>query len=193
MDDEEDNAASSERLAGKTIECVWIKDDEESLAFSCSDGSWVQWDVSGDCCSTSWFADLVGTQALFGGTAREVQTVMMDEIGYNVADGREREHDQAYGYKIITDLGWCDVVFRNSSNGYYGGWMSSSNGVAPSAEELAESWMPILADHGATLECSENIAHWQAERERVALEHEMRARQNASKTLGNAPGKFRSI
>lgn len=191
--DDDDNQASSEWLAGKTIEQVWLKDDEESLGFSCSDGTWVQWDVSGDCCSNSWFADIVGTQTLFGGTVREVQTVMMDEIGYNVADGRERDHDEAYGYKIITDLGWCDVVFRNSSNGYYGGWMSSSRCSPPTPDDLAESWAPILNDHGATIECSENIVHWQAERERIALEHELRARQNESKTFGMSPGKFRSI
>ena len=189
---EEDND-TCEGLFAKTIERVWLKDDEESLGFSCSDGSWVQWDVAGDCCSRSWFADIVGSESLWGGTVREVQTVMMDEVGYNVSDGRERECDKAYGYKIITDKGWCDVVFRNSSNGYYGGWMSSSLCAKPSPDELAASWMPIMNDHGATLECSENIAHWQAERERIALKHELRARLNVSKVLGSAPGKFRSI
>ena len=43
-------------------------------------------------------------------------------VGYNVDDGRCRqEYDAAYGWKIATNKGYADIVFRNSSNGYYGG------------------------------------------------------------------------
>ena len=32
-----------------------------------------------------------------------------------------QECDEAYGYKLTTDKGYADIVFRNSSNGNYGG------------------------------------------------------------------------
>lgn len=72
----------------------------------------------------------------------KVEEVDMD--GYNVDDGRTRQEcDEAYGYKIFTDKGQADIIFRNSSNGYYGG---SLNGVEididipATAKEITGDW-----------------------------------------------------
>lgn len=108
-------------LIGKKITGLRVNDDQTVLAFDTDQGA-VYYIAYGDCCSESWFADITGVGALIGGTVRMVDEVKMD--GYNVDDGRGRqESDQAYGYKITTDKGYADIVFRNSSNGYYGGWL----------------------------------------------------------------------
>ena len=37
-------------------------------------------------------------------------------------DERTRqEYDQVYKFMLVTHKGYCDIIFRNSSNGNYGG------------------------------------------------------------------------
>lgn len=110
-----------QELIGKLIKGIYISEGEEILAFDTDKGV-IAYEVEGDCCSNSWFADIVGVSAMIGGRVLEADSMGMPE-GYNVDDGRTRqEYDEAYGFKIITDKGYADIVFRNSSNGYYGGW-----------------------------------------------------------------------
>jgi hypothetical protein len=110
-------------LIGKTVTGLRINDDQSILTFDTvfeTTGAMIAYMAEGDCCSETWFADITGVDALIGGTVTDVSEISM--TGYNVDDGRCRqEFDQAYGYKIVTNRGYCDIVFRNSSNGYYGG------------------------------------------------------------------------
>jgi len=116
-------------LIGKTIKSLSVNADQSILSFETDHGQ-VNFEVWGDCCSTSWFADITGVHSLLDGKVANVEEVSMD--GYNVNDGRCRQdEDIAYGYKIVTDKGHADVVFRNSSNGYYGGELSSGPKTAP--------------------------------------------------------------
>lgn len=106
-------------LIGKTVTGLRINDDQSILTFD-TVFAMIAYMAEGDCCSETWFADITGVDALIGGTVTNVESISMD--GYNVEDGRCRqEYDEVYGYKITTNKGYCDVVFRNSSNGYYGG------------------------------------------------------------------------
>ena len=106
-------------LIGKKITGLRINEDQSVLAFDTDQGV-IAYDVWGDCCSEAWFADITGVGALIGGTVQTADEVSMD--GYNVEDGRTRQDvDEAYGYKLTTDKGYADIVFRNSSNGNYGG------------------------------------------------------------------------
>lgn len=106
-------------LIGKKITGLRINEDQSVLAFDTDQGV-IAYDAWGDCCSETWFADITGVGALIGGTVQTADEVSMD--GYNVEDGRTRQEcDEAYGYKLTTDKGYADIVFRNSSNGYYGG------------------------------------------------------------------------
>ena len=106
-------------LIGKKITGLRINEDQSVLAFDTDQGV-IAYDAWGDCCSETWFADITGVGALIGGTVKTVACVNMN--GYNVDDGRCRQDvDEAYGYKLTTDKGYADIVFRNSSNGYYGG------------------------------------------------------------------------
>lgn len=64
--------------------------------------------------------------------------------GYNVDDGRTRQkYDEAYGYKIFTDKGQADIIFRNSSNGYYGGSLDDvviDVDIPVMAKEITTDW-----------------------------------------------------
>jgi hypothetical protein len=106
-------------LIGKKIAGLRINADQSVLVFDTDQGV-IAYDAWGDCCSETWFADITGVSALLGGIVQTADEVSMD--GYNVEDGRTRqEYDEAYGVKLTTDKGYADIVFRNSSNGYYGG------------------------------------------------------------------------
>lgn len=109
-------------LEGKTIIGLRIGADESLLVFDTPEGH-IAYAARGDCCSESWFADINGISALIGGTVQSAETIPLDN--YNVDDGRTRqEYDEAYGWKLTTNRGYVDIVMRNSSNGYYGGWIS---------------------------------------------------------------------
>jgi hypothetical protein len=140
-------------IIGKTIQSVLVNADESRLRFVCDDGP-VTFEVEGDCCSNSWFADLIGYQALVRHRVADVYEVELTEgnappldvpsSGRLTAEGRTRQDsDEIYGYVITTDAGRCTVAFRNSSNGYYGG----SCGVT-TADDL--SWKPIEDDWSAS-------------------------------------------
>jgi len=107
-------------ICGKTIMGLSVSEDEHYLVFHYADGTFDAYEVDGDCCSESWFADIVGVSALIGGKVLEVAEVDMPQE--DKPDNRCRqEYDSFYGVKIRTDKGYADIVYRNSSNSYYGG------------------------------------------------------------------------
>lgn len=125
-------------LIGKKITGMWVNNDQSILAFDTDKGvvAYITWE---DCCSETWFADITGVSALLGGTVKTVAYVNMN--GYNVDDGRCRQDvDEAYGLKLTTDKGFADIVFRNSSNGYYGGALELLD------RELPEGMIAITDD-----------------------------------------------
>lgn len=91
----------------------------------------------GDCCSTSWFEGITGTEALFGGivVSTEEETIDSFNEGY--------DYIQVYGVRIVTNKGRAVVEFRNSSNGYYGGWVnngSREDSVPDGLVPLKDDW-----------------------------------------------------
>lgn len=128
-------------LIGKRVTALFVSQGEEDLKFVTDDGD-VKISTEGDCCSETWFADITGVDRLLNCTVQQVQDLEPD--GYNVEDGRGRqEYDQAYGVRISTDRGDCDIVFRNSSNGYYGGCLAEFWNY-PGREE--RKWREITDD-----------------------------------------------
>lgn len=106
-------------LIGKTVSELRVSDDQSVLAFVHPDGTHTAYATEGDCCSETWFADIIGVSALLGGTVLEVEDVEMPAY---VDDGRSRQEvDALYGVKLRTSRGVVDIVYRNSSNGFYGG------------------------------------------------------------------------
>jgi len=100
-------------------------------------------EAMGDCCSESWFADLTGLSALLEApVTRVVELEMPESVGdHEFRDERTRqEWDQVYGYRIETPAGSATLSFRNSSNGYYGGWLEVRE------EEPSVEWRTIEGD-----------------------------------------------
>jgi hypothetical protein len=111
-------------LLGMRIAKVYISEGEQEIAFVPHYGEPLLIGTDADCCSETWFADIVGLSNLiidkhvYSNEVRGVEILDLPEP----EDGRTRqEEDKAYGLKITTCKGLCDIVYRNSSNGYYGG------------------------------------------------------------------------
>lgn len=114
---ESDDQKAARALVGKRISKVFVSEGESHLVFETDQGD-VVWGTYGDCCSETWFADILGFSALCDALVSKVECLDLP----GVDDGRTRqESDSFYGMKIVTDKGTCDLVYRNSSNGYYGG------------------------------------------------------------------------
>ena len=118
-------------LIGQTIREVWWSDDR--ITFITDEGV-ASYEVEGDCCSHSYFHDLIGFDKLLSGPVLSVNTVDLDSTDARChlckrdESGYDGDVVQVYGFQIVTlHPTWGEVTtalsFRNDSNGYYGGWM----------------------------------------------------------------------
>lgn len=130
-----------EDLVGASVTGLWVDPGEEHLRIVLADGRVLVGETDGDCCSETWWADATGVKQLIGGIVSAAKEIPMDD--YDVNDGRGRQSDdEAYGVRITTNLGVCDLVFRNSSNGYYGGsviWYWADD-VPSTYRSIDEDW-----------------------------------------------------
>jgi hypothetical protein len=125
-----------QELQGKHIQSVHIGVNEASIKFMC-DNEEIVFIVDGDCCSESWFSEILNLDAIVGHTVFEVQELKLPT--HYDCNGRQ-EIDCFYGYGITTDVGHATIVFRNSSNGYYGG---SINLAEPAEVVAIKDWTNI--------------------------------------------------
>lgn len=141
-------------LLGKKIKEIYVNEDQSMLKFACEDGEFL-FSAEGDCCSESWFADIVfgWTSKFFNNEVIGVEQLEVPEWVNELAskDGRTRqEYDEVYGFKVVTNQTHCDIIFRTSSNGYYGGWCEFVKGEPYSnwwKEKLDKSeWEQITDD-----------------------------------------------
>lgn len=102
-------------LLGHKITKVEVEEAGAYLRISTDRGGLI-WYSDGDCCSTTWINDIIGVNLVLNHQVLEV-----DEK--EVICENDPEHDclQTYGFTIKTVNGFMDVIFRNASNGYYGG------------------------------------------------------------------------
>lgn len=114
----------NKELAGKMLIALEIDLDRQHYArLVTDDGVYVIY-AEGDCCSESWFADALYVPRKLPVKLSSIEGVRLPDPPN---DGRTRqEYDQAYSVRIHHDglEGSTELVFRNSSNGYYGGWFS---------------------------------------------------------------------
>jgi hypothetical protein len=116
-------------LIGKTISHICrIRDDV--LAIIHNDGVLYCY-AEADCCSETWFSDFFMPTPIYGKvvTSIEIEDDRPEIKNYNLADHRVRQDsDELYHFVIKTENGGDVVIcYRNSSNGYYGGWLEFSN------------------------------------------------------------------
>ena len=118
-----------QQLVGTTVRAVFMdKDTQHYILFRTNLGDFV-FVASGDCCSESWFSAVNGLSALIDNKVTQAVEVDMGDVD----DGRSRqEYDTLYRITLVTNRGACDIEFRNSSNGYYGGCVSDYGNSAPS-------------------------------------------------------------
>lgn len=120
-------------LVGKVVKEMYVNEDQSLLKFVTDSGE-VVYITEADCCSETWFADIIFGHTFFGKVVSEVTELEVpDWVSVLLTkDGRTRqEYDQVYGYQIVcantsdyrfgSNSSNCDIIFRNSSNGYYGG------------------------------------------------------------------------
>lgn len=113
-------------LIGKKVLKIYL--NKTYLKFETDQGNLV-YIVEGDCCSSSYFFDFYGVKNLLENekviAAKEVELHPSDLLAHNNA----YEIISVYGYQITTESKEYGEVtsvfsFRNSSNGYYGGYIS---------------------------------------------------------------------
>jgi hypothetical protein len=128
-------------LIDKTIQGIDVGPEEAALRFRIMGGDPVVWETEGDCCSESWWADGFSLNQLRGARVKEVNTIEMPKLPDD--DQRTRqEYDEVYGIELVTTKGVAKLVFRNSSNGYYGGWcgLGAADSAGPWKEIEGNDW-----------------------------------------------------
>ena len=126
-------------LVGRKIKK--IRGDSTKLVFELTDGLFSV-EAEGDCCSSSWFEHMTGVCFALDAVVTEVVPVETADIT-DCDDNRKEEYPaeslQRYSYRVETTKGTFDIEMRNSSNGYYGGYLNIDEN--PSAKLLE---LPII-------------------------------------------------
>jgi hypothetical protein len=137
-------ASLGELLEGETVTALYMMPDGSSLHFETARGGYIGFQVDGDCCSQSYFHEIDGIDSLLGATVATFSEMNLPENLINHFDSNYSggESNQFYGIRIITNKGYCAIVFRNESNGYYGGSCSRGINTTPTVANL----IPITKD-----------------------------------------------
>lgn len=107
-----------DNLLNKTVLGIEVSEGEQYLRFRFQDGDDVVFSTGADCCSETWFAEILAPYALIGEKILKAETL---DIPHKDDNNSRQECDIFYGFALHSAKGICTVVFRNSSNGYYGG------------------------------------------------------------------------
>lgn len=111
----------AEVLIGKTIKDIWIDSEGEYIVFE-GDRPYFFF-VEGGCCSSTWIHEINGRDALHEAEINNVEVKGIDLPG-DIYDRDECEVLESYCLTLITKKGHCDIIYRNESNGYYGGYLT---------------------------------------------------------------------
>ena len=137
-------------LLDQKITNIYLSKGARSIIFKNDEGIYTKYLAEGDCFSDSWINDLVNPECLFGSTILKVEHINIDDVMDRKASVQPSEEElseheclQVYAIKFTTSKGYFDLVFRNSSNGYYGGWMeldAKSSLNLSQYNEIKEDW-----------------------------------------------------
>jgi hypothetical protein len=118
------------QLIGKTTVSIQVNEDQSLLKFITSEDEHTIYATDADCCSETWRADIIFTgyygysNKVFPFVVESEEYIQMPAWADKIvnSDGRTRqESDAVYGHKLGTSEGIIEIIYRNSSNGYYGG------------------------------------------------------------------------
>lgn len=129
------------KLLGTTVKEISVeKGTQEAIRFNYGYNNVLYIGTDADCCSETWFADIVGVKNLIGEHVIGIELLDLPQP----TDKRSRqEEDSAYGVRLKTKIGHCDIIYRNSSNGYYGGSdapMAGEQGLTLEWEIIQDDW-----------------------------------------------------
>jgi len=113
-------------IVGKKVLRLELSADNVVARFIFDGSEPVEWVCEGDCCSTSWFNDIDGVSNLIGETVTGLKEIELPDVLRS-----DDVHIQAYGIQVTTTKGFVDFVFRNESNGFYGGSVECRQGARP--------------------------------------------------------------
>lgn len=111
-----------EELMGRKILGLQLDDAKVYVNFITDQGD-VLYGCYADCCSESWINHINGVSELVGGTVEDVDEVDFYALLKVEPEATKQDFDQVLFHRVKTEKGWCTFEFRNSSNGYYGGWL----------------------------------------------------------------------
>ena len=113
----------TDMVAGKAYSRIMVSDYQMALQH---ESGWILLDTEAECCSDTWFAEVIKAKDIMGKTIKQVEELRLHECEVK-DDGRgSQDVDLIYGYKLRAEDGsFCLITFRNSSNGYYGGSVSA--------------------------------------------------------------------
>lgn len=115
-----------QELVGKKIIEIRMNKDNDLLIFTTDDATapLYAYGLESECCSNSYFYEINGIDALRNEIVTAVNGLLWNE-NPEKCDNKEEEEEVTctYGNQIITQKGRCDIIFRNESNGWYGGTM----------------------------------------------------------------------
>lgn len=105
-------------MLNKKIASVVLEKSKDILTFNFDDNTLQAFTVEGDCCSSSWVEHLDMPNDVEGATLLSIEELGTEEV-------KDPEHECLLVYQVHfnTDRGTIALEFRNSSNGYYCGWL----------------------------------------------------------------------
>ena len=108
-------------IVGETILAVIHSVDDDTLTFVCRDAAY-RYSTEGDCCSQSWIEHLTVPPDIVGAQVTEVHSPELPP--HEQVNEQDGDSIQVYHTAWKTNRGEVIAEYRNSSNGYYGGWMT---------------------------------------------------------------------
>ena len=108
-----------QELLNQKILDIEISEQEVCLRFTTDAGTYL-YATDADCCSETWYSEIINIDNLINKNVTSVERLELPDILQNDGHCRQ-ESDRFYGILLQTTAGSVTIVFRNSSNGYYGG------------------------------------------------------------------------
>lgn len=106
-----------QKLVNQVISAIYQND--EKIVFRYGHGDFLEMHAIGDCCSKSW---IEAVDIIPGAVGSEIISIFNESLE-SVND--HPDYDCLAFYKTIIRTRKGDIIidYRNSSNGYYGGWL----------------------------------------------------------------------
>ncbi len=108
-------------IIGRKLKAASLDSDKSSILFIFQDGFERRFGVEGECCSSSWIEHLEMPNDIDGAVLIAVNNGASITQDHNEHD--DGEDIKVYNTSFRTDRGEIVLEYRNSSNGYYGGYL----------------------------------------------------------------------